>query len=64
MLGVPADESEEDPWCEQRRLGVPALLRKIAPRRDAPRQEQEEHGGGEAVESVHRGNKLKINGGT
>lgn len=60
MLGVPADEGEEDPRSEERRLGVPALLRKISPGRNAAGQEQEEQGGGEAGEPVHCDNKLKI----
>lgn len=54
MLRVSADEGEKDPRGEQRRLGVPALLRKIPPGRTAPGQEQEQQdsGGG------HSDNKL------
>lgn len=58
VLGVSADEGEEDPGSEERRLGAPALLRKISPGRNAAGQEQEERGGREASEAVHCGNKL------
>lgn len=54
MLGVPADEGEENPGGEERRLGVPALLGEISPSRTAGGQEQEEQGGGEAGEPEHR----------
>ena len=52
MLGVSADEGEQDPWSEQRRLGVPVLLREIPPRREAAGQEQKEAG-----EPVHGGDQ-------
>lgn len=60
MLRIPADEGEEDPWGEERRFGVPALLRKISPGRNAAGHEQEEQSGGEASMPVHYDNKLKI----
>lgn len=60
MLRIPADEGEEDPWGEERRFGVPALLRKISPGRNAAGHEQEEQSGGEASMPVHSDNKLKI----
>lgn len=55
MLRVPADEGEQDPGSEKRRLGAPALLGEISPGRSAAGQEQEEAG-----EPVHRGNNLTI----
>lgn len=62
MLGVSADEGEQDPRSEQRRLGVPALLRKIPPRRTAPAEEQEEQGSGAAGVTAHSDNYLSITG--
>lgn len=56
MLGVSADQGQEDPGSEERRLRAPALLRKISPDRTAAGQEQEEQGGGKA--GAHCGNKL------
>lgn len=47
-LRVPADESEEDPRSQQRRLGVPAFLGEISPDwRAAGRQQQQQQGGPE-----------------
>lgn len=62
MLGVSADEGEQEPRSEQRRLGVPALLRKIPPGRTAPAQEQEEQDSGAVGVTVHSHNKLSITG--
>lgn len=56
---VSADEGEENPGSEERRLGVPAFLRKVSPDWTAAGQEQWEQDGGEAGESVHRDNKLR-----
>lgn len=57
VLGVSADEGEENPRSEKRRLGAPALLRKISPGRTAAGLQQEEQGGGEAGGSVHGSEK-------
>lgn len=63
MLRVSADEGEQDPRSEQRRLGVPALLGKIPPGRNAPGgEEQEEQDGGGVDVTVHSGNRLSITG--
>lgn len=56
MLGVAANKCEEDPWSEQRRLGVPALLGEICPDRSAAGRQQEEQGSGEEGRPVHREN--------
>lgn len=61
VLGVAANECEEDPRSEQRRLGVPALLREISPDRNAAGRQQEEQGNGEEGRPTHRDNKRKIN---
>lgn len=63
MFGVSADQGDEDSGSEKRRLGVPALLRKISADRAAAGQQQEEQRGGEAAEarSGHRDkNKSRI----
>lgn len=58
MLGVPADEGQKNPGSEERRLGAPALLRKISPSWTAAGEEQEEQSGGEeAGEPVHGASK-------
>lgn len=53
MLRVSANEGEEDPRSEERRLGAPALLREVSPSRTGAGEEQEEQGGGEAGEPGH-----------
>ncbi len=53
MFGVSADEGEQDPGSEERRLGVPALLRKVSPGRTAAGQERQQQDGGRAGETVH-----------
>lgn len=63
MLRVSADEGEQDPRSEQRRLGVPALLRKIAPGWKAPgAEEQEQQDSGGVGDTVHSGYKSRITG--
>lgn len=61
MLGIPADEGEEDPWGEERGFGVPALLRKISPGRNVAGHEREEQSGGEESMPMHCDNKLNNN---
>lgn len=59
VLGVPADECEEDAGREQRGLGAPALLREVrASGSAAAGQQQGEQGGGEAGESGHGGGQI------
>lgn len=53
MFGVSADEGDEHPRSEERRLRVPALLRKVSPRGTAAGQEPDEQRGAEAGEPVH-----------
>lgn len=61
VLGVAANECKEDPRSEQRRLGVPALLREISPDRNAAGRQQEEQDNGEEGRPTHRDNKRRIN---
>lgn len=62
MLGVSADEGEQEPRSEQRRLGAPALLRKIPPGRTAPGEEREEQESGPVGVTAHSHNKLSMTG--
>lgn len=59
VLRVSADERNENPGSEERRLGAPALLRKVSPGRSAAvGQEQEEQRGAEDPHFRHGAHKL------
>lgn len=60
MLRVAANEREEDPRSEQRRLGVPALLGEICPDWSAAGRQEQEQGSGEEGRPKHRDNPAKI----
>lgn len=57
MRRVAADQRDDDPRSEERRLGAPALLGEISPAR--ARQENEQQGGQQRGDPGHgRGEKL------
>lgn len=60
VLRVAANEREEDPRSEQRRLGVPALLGEICPDWSAAGRQEQEQGSGEEGRPEHSDNQRRF----